>query len=97
MSHMPAPWTLHGEFDADVTVDIKSADDRYVCELAAYTDDWTEEEIANARLIATAPELLEACKAILASFHESVRSEQGLDEFPTLKLVADAIAKAEGR
>ena len=52
----------------------------------------TEEEcIANARLIASAPELLEACKAALAAMVvEGVHTE-------TQELVREAIAKAEGK
>lgn len=50
-----------------------------------------EEALADA-----APQLLEACKAILASFHESVRTEKAIDEFPALKAVDAAIRAAEG-
>lgn len=50
----------------------------------------------DGNLIAAAPQLLEACKAILASFHESVRTEKAIDEFPALKAVDAAIRAAEG-
>lgn len=51
----------------------------------------------DARLIATAPELLSACEGMLASFHESVTTEESLAQFPALAAVARAIAKATGR
>lgn len=41
-------------------------------------------------------EMLSALKEIVASFHESVRTEEALSEFPSLKLCIDAIARAEG-
>lgn len=49
----------------------------------------TEEQEANARLIAAAPELLEALKVVESEW--STRSDGNA------KLVFDAIAKAEGR
>ena len=52
---------------------------------------------ADADLILAAPDMLAALKGILANFHESVITAEGLDEFPALKAVSDAIAKAEGR
>jgi hypothetical protein len=50
---------------------------------------------AYARLIAAAPDMLEALKGILASFHESVTTAESLAEFPALQAVANAITKAE--
>lgn len=61
--HFPAPWRIEGQFDDDVTVEIRSADDRLVCEIEPFTGEWTEEEIANARLIAGAAERYTALKA----------------------------------
>lgn len=55
---------------------------------------WQDE---GARLQKAAPKLLAACKGILASFHESVKTEKALAEFPALAAVAEAIAEAEGR
>jgi hypothetical protein len=54
-----------------------------------------DEAKANARLIAAAPDMLEALKGILASFHKSVTTTESLAEFPALQAVAQAITKAE--
>lgn len=51
-----------------------------------------EEAQANAHLIAAAPELLEALKAVLDSLFES-----GRRDFEAEQRAEDAIAKAEGR
>ena len=51
---------------------------------------------ANARLIAAAPELLEACREALALISEfELEALDGRDEVPDL--LRAAIAKAEGR
>lgn len=42
-------------------------------------------------------EMLAALKEIVASFHESVRTEEALSEFPSLKRCIDAIARVEGK
>ena len=51
---------------------------------------------SNARLIAAAPELLEACKIVLDLCYEE-ESHLMMEEPPYLKLIRKAIAKAEGR
>lgn len=63
------------------------------------------EEEANAHLLASAPDLLEACKeaeeAVLSTLHHLLASrgmpEEGADENPTLVKLRSAIKKAEGR
>lgn len=50
-----------------------------------------DETEANARLIATAPDLLEACKAMVTDFDLGESSIK-----TSLKLMETAIAKAEG-
>lgn len=49
--------------------------------------------VANARLIAAAPDLLAACKALMPEGWD----EGHMDHMPGIKLARLAIAKAEGR
>jgi len=61
-------------------------------EIRANDGGYSDEAKANARLIAAAPDLLDACKDALATLnqHEGIPSE-------TSDRLASAIAKAEGR
>jgi len=52
--------------------------------------DWNEMQAANARLIAAAPDLLEACKAMLGHVGGSV------DFCDAMAMIRAAISKAEG-
>ena len=78
MSHTPGPW-IRSSFGFQVlTADSHNA----ICEIYPPSGDpdrrVIEEHIANADLIAAAPELLEACKAMLMWLGE--RSEE--EEWP---------------
>lgn len=110
MSHFPAPWNCEGEFDAEVSVTISAADERVVCDVEPFCEDWTDEEIANARLIAAAPELLE-CAQAGGRYSDALKKYQDDGKFGVSvtskeldRLFEDwhdkthaAIAKAEGR
>lgn len=92
--HTPGPWEIEGQFDDELGVEIVNrGEERYICEVAPFTEEWTDEEIANAHLIAAAPDLLEACKAA-KKYLEPDLVEPGRTVF--WALVA-AITKAEGR
>jgi hypothetical protein len=113
--HTPGPWeiSLIGEGD-ELTVDgiesnaVAHAPHRLICEMGHDIDmgqDYAE-VIANARLIAAAPELLEACKVVTAFldnleralFYDDplVRIRQRVHA-PLRSALNPAIAKAEGR
>ena len=92
MAHTPGPWGYDGtEVHAEHLVICNAYRSR--------TDDegnWmpNEEVEANARLIAAAPELLEAAR--LAN-QELIDLGQGSSASPALRALWSAIAKAEGR
>lgn len=92
MAHTPGPWVCDNEkdmFDTDErTWIVTSADGLF---LAAGIP-WERE--ADARLIAAAPELLEAAR--LAN-QELIDLGQGSSASPALRALWSAIAKAEGR
>lgn len=96
MSHTPGPWAVGGESGNDGEAEEIVAADRTICWTAdTFTDEEgaaiTDEDRANARLIAAAPELLAACKYLLENAEAA-----GWSEF----MLADAraaIANAEGR
>lgn len=102
--HTPGPWRLSG--DLVLGANEPRPNPKVVpyahrvavlCHDEASNGDlpWLTAE-ANGRLITAAPEMLEALKGILNSFHESVKTTASLDEFPSLKAVQAAIAKAQG-
>lgn len=85
--HTPGPWIVeHGSYDEQTNdyPPVVTHEARNVCTVESYYGD--DED--NARLIAAAPDLLEAL----------IECEVLLDQFPLIKRrVKAAIAKAEGR
>ena len=72
MRHTPGPWTREeGErFRHDQSAGIRSANGMYVATALDFNQVDRDEEVeANARLIAAATELLEACEAAARSCH----------------------------
>lgn len=60
------------------------------------------EDLANARLIAAAPDLLEACRKVLGTFGKEklfrpTMSPREVERFEAILMASAAIAKAEGR
>ena len=94
MPHTPGPWNMQKREPGDKTIFVSQPADGYHRLRAEIDcDDCdTETAEANARLIAAAPELLEACKLLIEVFNRS-----GASDYPTVKKAAAAIAKAEGR
>lgn len=103
MGHTPGPWDFAG---GDMTVHAN----RLALEICrhigghaeAYSNDQEEERIANARLIAAAPELLAALRFVLpvlerAACRGTIDAEGVNLELEAAREVQDAIAKAEGR
>jgi hypothetical protein len=82
--HTPGPWRADVQDPAFVNYDVRT-DETIICTMGI--DMCTEEEAANARLIAAAPELLEALMR-LDAYHSLMVSS--VDR----QAIMDAIAKA---
>ncbi len=90
MTHTPEPWTVGITFDRGwPTYRLRDMVHK------AETEGFSAEMQANARLIAAAPKLLEACKAVdaymLAAYPENMKLKMIANA-----LVEQAIAKAKG-
>jgi hypothetical protein len=71
--HTPGPWNLHARTDADKEILVEQIGDGYGrLECRVSCDDCDVETAdANARLIAAAPELLEAAQLIVNNLHDA--------------------------
>lgn len=87
--HTPGPWSVNDRRDSGVMNNgvYVMADRNFVRVFNEWGDD--EMQLANARLIAAAPELLEALKA-------AVDEVDGTFPFAFLEAARSAIAKATG-
>jgi hypothetical protein len=99
MSHTPGPWTIGGESGNEGEAEVIVGNKRTICWTA---DTWsdaegeasiTEEDRANGRLIAAAPELLDVLRDI-----DYCWDKYDEDDDPDLgKRIRDVLSKAEGR
>jgi hypothetical protein len=79
-AHTPGPWTANGH--------AVFAGEKKLCDTDLYD---LEESLANARLMAAAPDLLDACRFVL----DADRGRAWMSQ--AIKAVVDVVAKAEGR
>jgi hypothetical protein len=96
--HTPGPWTV--EQDDQIWVRPASIDDPVICDLAPRDADvFTEEDEANGRLIAAAPDLLAQLKRAVQLMEDADLDDEPHDDEGHLLLQAcrAAIAKAEGQ
>ncbi len=111
--HTPGPWKFQiGDSFSDTDYIVAQDDEskpeaeRWVVlrwEKGPYRDKALE--VANARLIAAAPDLLDACKAALQAFEANAMAEPGTAEWlyaatlsaKATELAMAAIQKAEGK
>lgn len=89
MGHTPGPWKV--EIDSDGSVLIMCSDGAHRYYIGDMEDTCTECH-ANARLIAAAPDLLEACRAFIEADMQWTDVANAV-----LEQMEAAIAKAEGR
>lgn len=92
MAHTPGPWDCDGTEVYAEHLCVSIAYRTRTCDEGNWMPN--EEVEANARLIAAAPELLEAAR--LAN-QELIDLGQGSSASPALRALWSAIAKAEGR
>lgn len=90
MAHTPGPWWI--EEPDDPTEDDRHISDSLGNTATVYGD--PETAMANARLIAAAPELLKAVQDLVFHFACTADSQQDEDALDEARA---AIAKAEGR
>lgn len=87
--HTPGPWDLD-EGDLSTVYELETSDPL----AEVFSDKSAEENVANARLIAAAPELLEALEALLAASEKHIFSTECKRERDAARA---AIAKAQDR
>lgn len=90
--HTKGPWHVNSRDDT-----VRSKDSIRIADIDVINGEWGDncpESQANARLIAAAPELLQACKAALVTMADDDLYERCRETFKT---VESAIAKAEGK
>ncbi len=67
-------WHLSGQFDADTTIEVVVGDvpgeEIAICAIAPIGEEWSEEEIANARLLAASKRILEALQSAVRCLAE---------------------------
>ena len=90
MKHSKGPWSKDG-------TEIRGAyaSSGIVAVTPTIEDGGVIERVANARLVAAAPELLEACKFIRGALHGIIITPKDLDVQHAYGLLDEAIAKAE--
>jgi len=100
INHTPGPWiTFIRTFGPEVITDNEAGKRLASLHWATCRDIDENESIANARLIAAAPELLEACKLALGQL-EGVNPTSGVHSSSLsadIRIIKEAISKAEGK
>lgn len=100
MKHTPGPWFFSGKHEGcEVRYVGTYPDDRFCGELATLFGKDGEEQEANARLIAAAPELLDVLTRMVDQISDPLNAEHQLGAFVLGARIAEAraaIAKATG-
>jgi hypothetical protein len=95
MSHTPGPWKCHDYETVDGMRYTIDAGDYQVCEGWLDMGPLQDQAVANARLIASAPEMYEALAGILAVAGFPVSGKENF--WAAIDRAKQALAKAEGK
>lgn len=95
--HTPGPWIICQTSQDEGTIVSIGTGKKGWLGLADCYGDTMEEALANASLIAAAPDLLAALKDIWSAWHEKDEIVRSASLIMSLTSGANAIAKAEGR
>lgn len=95
--HTPGPWCTHRNGFSSVYIEARVGGGM-LQEVACCgpTNEGSDQQEANARLIAAAPELLDALRGLLALEEENLRGYDDIDVCAEVQFARAAIAKAEG-
>jgi len=99
--HTPGPWEYQEQSDAYTHI-VRGPDNLFICQLAQTTSSEIE---ANARLIAAAPELLEALNGYMSAVDQmNLAMDDGINVHGAIsaitgwaEMASAAIAKATGK
>ena len=92
--HTPGPWVIDPDYRNDPGA-INGGDNlRRVVKWDGFARRHTPEAVANARLIAAAPDLLASLRALLDIVHDDLTHERQEDHREALNAAKNAIAKA---
>jgi len=94
MKHTPGPWKASSEYLRGRNRHSIIGNGLMICD--TWDMEKQGEELANAHLIAAAPDLLEACKEFINEWHSN-NANFAREEPKSLKMMRQAISKAEGR
>ena len=89
-AHTPGPWTV---FNTHLGVGVCATWDVAHCG-GFDTNRSRDEEVANARLIAAAPDLLEACRLALTDLYIKADKDEEADQWSSVLALQAAILKA---
>ena len=92
--HTPGPWRINLDCETMISNCLDGAEAADICEVSEWSQVFWEERNANARLIAAAPELLEALEGLLAFYHR-VEGKEPKAHTPWGR-AAEALSKARG-
>ena len=98
--HTPGPWDIREMGDANQYCILRENDTKWLIGFFQNGEIWTNEQAANARLIAAAPELLEALTELLAVVNGEcphlLDEDRGGDARLSIA-IDEIIAKAKGK